>query len=67
MIDPKTIEMMEAEWRDRLEHAVQQARINTVKQCLKLIEWRIIRNGNTPENIRTREHLTDIINHFGVE
>lgn len=39
MIDPKTIEMMEAEWRDRLEHAVQQARINTVSHCIRCLEF----------------------------
>lgn len=37
-----------------------------VKECIYTIQRKIVRNGNTPENIRSRQHIIDLGNKFGI-
>ena len=37
-----------------------------VKECIYTIQRKIVRNGNTPENIRSRQHINDLGNKFGI-
>ncbi len=37
-----------------------------VKECIVTIQRKIVRNGRTPENIRSYEHLEDIAKKFGI-
>jgi hypothetical protein len=38
-----------------------------VMECILTIQLKMPRDGSTPENIRSREHVQDIKQHFGVE
>jgi len=38
-----------------------------VRECILTIQLKMPRDGSTPENIRSREHVQDIKQHFGVE
>ena len=38
-----------------------------VKECIEIIQRKIVRNGDTPENIRSRQHVKDIKEKFGLE
>ena len=38
-----------------------------VKECIHTLQLKIVRNGNTPENKRSREHIRDLAEHFGVQ
>ena len=38
-----------------------------IQECIYIIQMKIPRNGNTPENLRSYEHVKDIRDHFGVE
>ena len=38
-----------------------------IQECIYTIQMKIPRNGNTPENLRSYEHVKDIRDHFGVE
>lgn len=38
----------------------------TVKECIFIIQKQIVRNGNTPENERSRKHLDSIAERFGI-
>ena len=37
-----------------------------VRECIYTIQRKIVRNGNTPENIRSRQHIIDLGNKFGI-
>ncbi len=38
-----------------------------VKECIYTLQLKIVRNGNTPENLRSREHIRDLGEKFGIE
>ena len=38
-----------------------------VKECIYTLQLKIVRNGNTPENLRSREHIGDLGEKFGIE
>lgn len=38
-----------------------------VKECIFTIQQKIVRNGNTPENMRSRNHVNDIAEKFDIE
>lgn len=38
-----------------------------VQECIYIVQIKMPRNGSTPENLRSREHVRDIREHFGVE
>ncbi len=38
-----------------------------VRECIYTLQLKIVRNGNTPENLRSREHIRDIGEKFGIE
>ncbi len=38
-----------------------------VKECILTVQLKIVRNGHTPENIRSRQHVEDIAKKFGIE
>lgn len=37
------------------------------KECILAIQRKIVRNGNTPENLRSFQHVEDIAEMFGIE
>ena len=38
-----------------------------VKECIYTIQMKVVRNGtNTPENLRTYEHIKDIADKFAI-
>lgn len=37
------------------------------KECILAIQRKVIRNGNTPENLRSYEHVEDIAKMFGID
>lgn len=37
-----------------------------IRECVHQIQRGIILNGDTPENIRSRKHIKDIIKKFGI-
>ena len=38
-----------------------------VKECIYTLQLKIVRNGNTPENLRSREHIHDLANKFNID
>ena len=38
-----------------------------VRECILTVQLKIVRNGHTPENIRSRQHVEDIAKKFGIE
>ena len=38
-----------------------------VRECIYTLQLKIVRNGNTPENLRSREHIRDLGEKFGIE
>lgn len=38
-----------------------------VQECIRTVQLKIVRNGSTPENIRSRQHVEDIAKKFGIE
>jgi len=38
-----------------------------IAECILTIQLKMPRDGSTPENVRSREHVQDIKEHFGVE
>lgn len=38
-----------------------------VEKCIYIIQSKIVRNGDTPENLRSLEHLADIRQEFGIK
>lgn len=38
-----------------------------VKECIYTLQLKILRNGSTPENLRSLEHIKDIGEKFGIE
>ena len=49
------------------EVEIEQFALDIVKECIMTIQREIVRNGNTPENLRSRKHLNDIATKFGIE
>lgn len=37
------------------------------KDCILTIQREIVRNGSTPENLRSYQHVEDIANRYGIE
>jgi len=37
-----------------------------VKECIYTLQRKVVRNGNTPENQRSREHIRDLGEKFGI-
>jgi hypothetical protein len=38
-----------------------------VQECIYTLQLKIVRNGNTPENLRSREHIKDLGEKFGIK
>lgn len=38
-----------------------------VRECIRVVQYDIIRNGSTPENERSWKHVAALKQHFGVE
>ncbi len=38
-----------------------------IKECIYTLQLKIVRNGNTTENLRSREHIRDLGEKFGIE
>ncbi len=38
-----------------------------IQECIYTLQLKIVRNGNTPENLRSREHIRDLGEKFGIE
>jgi hypothetical protein len=38
-----------------------------VKECIYTLQLKIVRNGYTPENLRSLEHIKDLGEKFGIE
>ena len=44
----------------------QQLALLIVKECIYTLQLKIVRNGNTPENLRSRNHILDLGEKFGI-
>jgi hypothetical protein len=59
---PQHVETVEL-WDDKIEKFAEMI----VKECIYTLQLKIVRNGNTPENLRSREHIRDLGEKFGIE
>ena len=50
-----------------LEKFVEEFSSLIVKECILTIQLQIVRNGKTPENLRSYQHVGDIAEKFGIK
>jgi hypothetical protein len=57
---------MDYSWESQTKFMERFAQ-SIIQECIYTIQMKIPRNGGTPENLRSYEHVKDIRDHFGVE